>query len=365
MMGDRRKKLLKDKAKDAIRELLCQPFVLPELEVTPAHNVGDIQKENASKFEKILLKSLSKKIIDLEEELAREKEERGKLQKSVECFYGKIRNPRKVVTQRDEKVRQLSETEIRGEKQIANLWNARDECVDEMEDAKKKLANDHQRVYYYQRKQVDSTGSLESLRSVSEDVHAELAQSQKRKRDLELCLGDALKQLDEDAVFCVMKDGQYVDAVRKCCLELLSCNVGVLNVASGIRSVLLMVGKEVDRLPSIGLLSQMLVELRPIVGMHVAEKCLEADNITLHSDGTSKFGRQYGSYQVTTADRSYTLGVVDMKCGTALHTLDKLKEALGDVEAACISSGQDNLAKRIIANIKNMLSDRCIVQTRQ
>eukprot|EP00117_Sycon_ciliatum_P020174 scpid92355/ scgid18049/ len=74
----RRKKLLKDKAEDAISELLCQPFVLPELDVIPAHNVGtescDIQKENASKFEKNSVESLSKKIIDLEEELARKRE---------------------------------------------------------------------------------------------------------------------------------------------------------------------------------------------------------------------------------------------------------------------------------------------------
>ena len=62
---NRRKKLLKDKAEDAISELLCQPFVLPELDVIPAHNVGtescDIQKENASKFEKILLKACQRK----------------------------------------------------------------------------------------------------------------------------------------------------------------------------------------------------------------------------------------------------------------------------------------------------------------
>ena len=75
---DRRKKLLKDKAEDAISELLCQPFVLPELDIIPAHYVStescDIQKENASKFEKNSVESLSKKIIDLEEELARKRE---------------------------------------------------------------------------------------------------------------------------------------------------------------------------------------------------------------------------------------------------------------------------------------------------
>ena len=51
----------------------------------------------------------------------------------------------------------------------------------------------------------------------------------------------------------------------------------------------------------------------------------------LHSDDTSKFGDKYGSYQIATEGKAFSLGIVDMKCGTAAHTLEKLQEVLCDV----------------------------------
>eukprot|EP00117_Sycon_ciliatum_P014482 scpid72751/ scgid14724/ len=144
---------------------------------------------------------------------------------------------------------------------------------------------------------------------------------------------------------------------------LLSLNVaGMLNVPSVIRIVLSMVNKNIDRLPSVGLLSQMLVELKQVSAGHVAEKILEAKDVTLHSDGTSKFGKLYQSYQISTPEQSYTLGICDMKCGTAAHGLEKLKEVLNDVESACCKTKDTNVANQIVAKIKNTMSDRCSVQ---
>ena len=38
---------------------------------------------------------------------------------------------------------------------------------------------------------------------------------------------------------------------------------------------------------------------------------------TLHTDGITKFGEKYGSYQVSTTEASYSLALCEMKAGSA------------------------------------------------
>lgn len=56
----------------------------------------------------------------------------------------------------------------------------------------------------------------------------------------------------------------------------------------------------------------MMVEARSVSYLHLAPK--QTAN-TLHSGGTTKFGRKYGGFQITTADSSYTLCLAQMKAG--------------------------------------------------
>ena len=107
-----------------------------------------------------------------------------------------------------------------------------------------------------------------------------------------------------EGFFATKVGGQYRDEVRKCWYDILARNVGVWNVRPVITSVLQMGGLEVRDLPSIGLLSEMLVELKHISQLHVADELQGEAAATLHSDGTSKFGRKYGSYQISTKDRT-------------------------------------------------------------
>eukprot|EP00117_Sycon_ciliatum_P047349 scpid58269/ scgid33823/ len=51
-----------------------------------------------------------------------------------------------------------------------------------------------------------------------------------------------------------------------------------------------------------------------------------------------------------------------MKCGSADHVLDKLKQVLGDVASACSGDGKEQIAEKILKGITNTMSDRCIVQ---
>ena len=63
----------------------------------------------------------------------------------------------------------------------------------------------------------------------------------------------------------------------------------------------------------------MIIESRSLAQMQVAETLLEAPNATLHSDGTSKFGHKYISYQVSTTRGPLSMGV-HVSTNTDIHS---------------------------------------------
>ena len=54
---------------------------------------------------------------------------------------------------------------------------------------------------------------------------------------------------------------------------------------------------------------------------NISDELASQESITLHSDGTSKFGHHYGSYQISTDTSVYSLGLCDMSTGSAELTL--------------------------------------------
>lgn len=151
----------------------------------------------------------------------------------------------------------------------------------------------------------------------------------------------------------------YTDNVRQCCLELLSMNVGILQVDPIIRSVLKNIaGMEVDKLPKPASLVRMLTELKCLAYQQIADELQECENITLHSDGTSKFGQHYGSFQISTDTTAYSLGLSQMLTGSAQQTLDVFKQILSDFQQTVGSQAK----AKLVTGIKNTMSDRHIVQ---
>ena len=171
-------------------------------------------------------------------------------------------------------------------------------------------------------------------------------------------LKEEIAQLQERRVV-TFEAGRYTDEVRQCYLELLSMNVGVNNVAPIIRSVLTNIaGISVEWLPKYTATVQMLTELRGIAYQQIAEKLTETKHTTLHSDATTKYGQHYGCFQISTEDTSYSLGLVEMVSGSAQCTLDTLKVILADI--AMVS--EEKQADSILANVKNTMSDRHVVE---
>lgn len=113
----------------------------------------------------------------------------------------------------------------------------------------------------------------------------------------------------------------------------MSFNVSMKYVEPVIRSVLHhLVNLEVDTLPKPATLVEMMAQMKGLACQQLAEKLTTTENLTLHRDGTSKFGQHYGGFQASTPDSAYSLGLSEMLTGSADITLNTLKMILADIE---------------------------------
>ena len=90
----------------------------------------------------------------------------------------------------------------------------------------------------------------------------------------------------------------------------------------------------------------------------LAEELGSSDNLTLHSDGSSKFGQHYYSFQVSTPSSTYSLGLSEMLTGSANQVLHTFKQILSDLQLVA----GPNSGGFVLAKIKNTMSDRHIVE---
>ena len=104
-------------------------------------------------------------------------------------------------------------------------------------------------------------------------------------------------------------EGKYADNLRLCIMELLSYNVAELKIEPVIRSVLKQLSIECDKLPKRTTINEILIESRALAKTQLTDALTSNSNNTLHSDGTTKFGHKYQSYQVATDAGSLTLGL--------------------------------------------------------
>ena len=112
-------------------------------------------------------------------------------------------------------------------------------------------------------------------------------------------LKQAMKAVDTGTVDTMIAGKIFTASVRKCCMDLLSRIVGINNVEPIMRSVASLCGRTLGRLPQPSKLSEMYVEAATLSQVQLSDLLVSADNVTLHSDGTTKFGQKYMSFQVS------------------------------------------------------------------
>ena len=76
----------------------------------------------------------------------------------------------------------------------------------------------------------------------------------------------------------------------------------------------------------------MLAEMKGLACQQLAEELSNEQCVTLHSDGTSKYGQHYNSFQISTCDSAYSLGLTEMLAGSTSQVLHTFKHILSDLE---------------------------------
>ena len=236
-----------------------------------------------------------------------------------------------------------------------------------MSDLKAKLDRVNHRTAYWRARAAEV--KQQSCRKKTELLH-----EVKKLQDEVCCLDldcaelkDCLESVMETDEISTFEGGRYNDDVRACVYELLSLNVGVRNVAPIIRCVLGNIAhRSVGRLPSHGLTCQMIIESLTVLQAQLGEKLSVTDGYsTLQTDGTTKFGDHFATYDIRIPDKTtYCLGLRHVFSGSAQTTLDILKEILSDIDNIQMSLGKDAVSARIVALLKNTMSDRHAAEKR-
>ena len=167
--------------------------------------------------------------------------------------------------------------------------------------------------------------------------------------------------LDEDCDVVTFQEGKYTDNVREVYMKLLNMGVGRRNIQDVIRVILRkLAGLEIKRLPSESLTSRIFVEANILSEIPAAKETVEHKNNTLHYDETNKQGYKYGLIQVTTATRSYVLGLFDMDSGEAEWYASFIKDVFGDL-AAVLEKGSETEKQlgELVFSFINTMTDRC------
>ena len=163
---------------------------------------------------------------------------------------------------------------------------------------------------------------------------------------------------------CCFGKGKYKDVIRMVYEDILMMGVSTRNVERVIRLVLEKVaGIKVNRLPSECFARYMLVEARGLAQYQIAFELVDNySDMNLHSDGSSKKGLSYLTFDGKTNDeRLYMMGLQEVRATDAQSQLDAFCEVLEEV---CKTTGDDGNSKfnKVFASIKNLMSDLCATQ---
>jgi hypothetical protein len=104
----------------------------------------------------------------------------------------------------------------------------------------------------------------------------------------------------------------------------------------------------------------MILESLAVVQAEIGDCLSETSGYcTLQTDGTTKFGQHYATYDVRVPDEcTYSLEMRHVFSGSSINTLETFKEILSDVDDVYKALGRDSISSQVLLKIKNTMSDR-------
>ena len=156
------------------------------------------------------------------------------------------------------------------------------------------------------------------------------------------------------------ENGRYSDDIRAVYQDLVCMGVGVNNVEKIVKSVLVNLAKmNAESLPKSTFARLMFLEARRLSQIQVTSEIIESDQLnTLHTDGTSKFGHHFETYDVSlSSKKNFVLGLREVSSGDANTQFECLQEIIDEV-----CEKDQTKVKQIFSSFRNTMSDRHIVQ---
>ena len=141
--------------------------------------------------------------------------------------------------------------------------------------------------------------------------------------------------------------------------DILCMGLSTRNVKKVIKIVLeKLAGVECERLPKATFSKYMLIETRGLAELQIAAELAncEDNDLVLQSDGTSKKGHSYTTFDATNNEgQFFVLGMREVGAGDAQTQLDLLKEIMGDIS----SFKKEDIYGKFFLSVKNLMSDHC------
>ena len=272
----------------------------------------------------------------------------------IENLTREVNDKLKMLDERAEQLREQEKMNREKDNECTTAYVEVNRVNQKNESLKVKNARLRKRLWY-QRRVKDSVVN----------VRNRMTEMNERVKELEcenVCLKDRLEEfMSSDTVKCFV-GGKYSMEIRRVYQELLVMGVSANKCEAIVRSVLEGFGVNVDRLPKETCAKRMLLECRALAWMQLSECLSDERDVTVMSDGTSKYGHHYETFDVSMKDgRVYTLGLRDVSSGSADCMLQVLCEILNDIEGMHEGDVSQRV-KGIVAKMRNTMGDRASVE---
>ena len=241
------------------------------------------------------------------------------------------------------------------------------EVQDQFQKYKKENENLRKKISYWKNRtlKLENQSSEKHIKEIMSLKIKELEQVIKYMENEKCLLKEKIVD-HENKKLTLFQKGQYSNNVRAAYQDLVSDGGVSANKVEKVVNIVLtkIAGVQVDRLPKSTYAKDMGIEVRGMAQYHVASELSaesECQNMTLHSDGTTKFGHSYTTFDVQKSDgKLLVVGMREVGAADAQTQMDLFREILGEV---CDSlENKDEIIRSTFINIKNLMSDRCAVQ---
>ena len=169
---------------------------------------------------------------------------------------------------------------------------------------------------------------MDSLKLQFDAISKQLYDSQLENLDLQE------KAHESESVIIFNDDSRvYKSELQECVYTLLSHNVTTSHVSPVIETVLKLVNKKANKLPSTSTVNNMNIQRLMLAQKQLGEEYAVKKNTTILSDETTKFGLKFeGFHAADNTGRMWVLGVRQMTTKSSQNTLNVFNQILCDID---------------------------------